>query len=115
MAAGGEETVRKYYRTIDAGDYDQLSELLDPSFVQYRPDRTIDGRDAFVRFMREERPRTDTVHELDAVFVYTDGDGPATIAAEGSLLAHGEILFSFVDVHRLAATGQITSLRTYTR
>lgn len=115
MAAGGEETVRGYYDTIDAGDYDRLSALLDPSFVHHRPDRTIDGRDAFIRFMREERPRTDTVHELDAVFVHTEGDRPATMAVEGSLLAHGEMLFSFVDVHRLAATGQIASLRTYTQ
>ena len=119
-----------YYGAIDAGDYDRLRTLLAPDFVQHRPDRTFDDRESFVRFMREERPRTDTEHVVDAVGVGGEtteasrnggemsetprhGDAVA-VFVEGRLRgADGTDLFGFVDVHRVSDAG-IESLTTYT-
>lgn len=109
-----------YYEAIDADDYDRLRALLAPDFVQHRPDRTLDGPESFVRFMREERPRTDTEHVVDAVGVggeaavaSRDGDVSA-VFVEGRLrAADGTDLFGFVDVHRVSDAG-IESLTTYT-
>ncbi|WP_338740327.1 nuclear transport factor 2 family protein [Haloplanus salilacus] len=111
--AGGdvtaEGTVRAFYAAIDDGEYDRLRDRLGPEFVHRRPDRTLEGRERFVRFMREERPRTDTEHVLDSVCV---GEGEAF--ARGRLRAvGGDELFGFVDVHRIEGD-RIASLATYT-
>ncbi|GAB7009013.1 nuclear transport factor 2 family protein [Halorubrum trueperi] len=99
---------RAYYAALDAGDYDRLADLLDPEFVQRRPDRTFEGRDRFVAFMRDERPMTDTTHAVDAV--YPEGPG---VAVRGRLLdADGEELFAFVDVFDVA-DGRLAALETY--
>ncbi|GAB6860699.1 nuclear transport factor 2 family protein [Haloplanus litoreus] len=104
------DAVLGYYDAIDAGDDDRLYGLLASGFVQHRPDRTLDGRDRFVRFMREERPRTDTEHVLEEVVVGDDD----TVFARGRLrAADGDDLFGFVDVFRVA-DGRIESLTTYT-
>lgn len=101
---------RRYYDALDAGAYDDLETLLAPSFVQRRPDRTFEGRDAFVRFMRDERPMTDTTHELDDVFGTDD-----RVAARGRLLdGDGDHLFEFAD-HFLLEGCRIARLETYTR
>lgn len=103
------ETARCYYRAIDDGEYDTLGEILASTFVQKRPNRIITGSDRFVRFMRENRPTTDTSHAVDAL--YGDGD---EIAVRGRLLAGEEQLFEFVDVFAFE-DGEIALLRTYTR
>lgn len=101
---------RAYYDALDSGEYDRLADLLAPDFSQSRPDRTFDGRDRFVRFMREERPQTDTSHPIDAV--YERGDG---VALEGRLLASdGSQITAFVDVFSFE-DGRIAAIRTYTR
>ncbi|WP_232686652.1 nuclear transport factor 2 family protein [Halobacterium zhouii] len=82
-----------YYDAIDDGDYDALADLLAADFVQVRPDMTHEGREAFVSFMREERPRKDTRHVVDAMY-----DGAEGVAARGRLVAPEGPLFSFVDV-----------------
>ncbi len=106
------ETTRAYYRALDAHDYDDLAELLDSDFIHYRPDRTIESCERFVRFMREERPMTDTTHEIRSVFRAVEGEA---VAARGRLLdADGEALFEFVDVHEFA-DGAIAAIHTYTR
>ncbi|WP_348607170.1 nuclear transport factor 2 family protein [Halobaculum rarum] len=138
-----EATARAYYSAIDAADYDALADLLAPKFVHERPDRTLSGREAFVRFMREERPRTDTEHRIGAVYAESgagddipgeglddagggDPDGDAAgdavvdeVAVRGRLLGDdGEELFGFVDVFRFASDGNadaaIDHLTTYT-
>ena len=115
-----EATARAYYDAIDAGEYDALAALLATEFVHDRPDRTLSGRESFVRFMREERPRTDTDHVVDAVYGRSsdgrDGDAgdeaaadddaagraDAELAVRGRLCgADGETLFGFVDVFRV--------------
>jgi ketosteroid isomerase-like protein len=106
-----EATVRAFYAALDAGDYDALESLLAPAFVQSRPDRSFEGRAAFVSFMRDDRPMTDTTHELRTVFA--EGDA---VAVRGRLLdAAGEPLFSFVDVHELGNDGRIERLDTFTQ
>ncbi|MDS0220324.1 nuclear transport factor 2 family protein [Haloarcula sp. S1AR25-5A] len=116
---------RAYYDAIDGGDYDQLTSLLAPSFVHDRPDRTIEGRERFVRFMREERPQTDTTHPLDGLYCPQDnggaesagGDGTETaeVVARGRLLdADGERIVGFVDVFTFAGD-DIERIETYTR
>jgi ketosteroid isomerase-like protein len=114
--AGDDPTApaRAYYRAIDDGDYAALRELLADGFVQYREDRTLDGADAFVRFMREDRPETDTTHAVERIYRATDeGDG-ARVAVEGRLeRAGGEPWFRFVDAF-LVRNGQLCELRTYT-
>ncbi len=102
--------VRAFYATLDEHRYDDLAGLLAPEFTHYRPDRTFEGRTAFVSFMRDERPMTDTTHEIEAVFT---NDGGA--AVQGQLLdAEGESLFRFADVHTIS-DGRIESVRTYTQ
>jgi ketosteroid isomerase-like protein len=93
------ERVRAYYRALDEGEYDLLASLLHPEFVHDRPDMTLDGRDRFVAFMRDERPMTDTTHPLAAVYEQTDG---TQLAARGRLVAaDGTELTRFVDVFTL--------------
>jgi ketosteroid isomerase-like protein len=99
----------RYYETIDAGEYDELRALLAPSFTHYRPDQTIEDRDAFVAFMREERPDPETTHELAAVYEGDDG-----VAVRGRLLrADGSKWFGFVDAF-VVADGELRECRTYT-
>ena len=105
----GPSLARAYYRHIDEGTYDALGDLLAESFRHVRPDRTIEGRDAFVRFMREGRPVTDTTHLVEALYV---GDG--NVAVEGRLVRpDGRELFRFVDVFRFDGE-RIEGIRTYT-
>ena len=101
---------RAYYDALDAGEYDRLASLLDPDFVQRRPDRTFEGRDRFVAFMRDERPNTDTTHVVERV--YPAGPG---VAVRGRLLdADGEALFAFVDVFDVGTeNGTLAALETY--
>jgi ketosteroid isomerase-like protein len=91
-----EACVRAYYRALDEDEYDLLATLLCPEFVHDRPDMTIEGRDRFVTFMREERPMTETRHPLDAVYGQTGG---TELAARGRLVASdGRELTAFVDI-----------------
>lgn len=103
---------RSYYEAIDGDDYDLLADVLTESFVHDRPDRTIEGRARFVRFMREERPQTDTTHPLDAVYADETGD---EVAVRGRLLgADGGEMVAFVDVFSFG-DGAIARIRTYTQ
>ncbi|MDL5362331.1 nuclear transport factor 2 family protein [Halalkalicoccus sp. NIPERK01] len=104
------DAVREYYRTIDSHAYDDLAELLAPDFIHYRPDRTIEGREAFVAFMREKRPMKDTTHEITAVY---EADGG--VAVRGRLLdGDGEGLFDFIDCFEFE-DGDVAAVHTYTR
>ena len=110
---------RAYYRALDGGDYDLLGALLAPGFVHERPDMTLEGRERFVRFMREERPSTDTTHPVDGVYRRGGhggpaGDSPTEVAVRGRLLAaDGSELTGFVDVFTFE-DGSMARLRTYT-
>ena len=121
-------TVRDYYHALDEDDYDLLAGVLAPEFVHERPDRTIEGRERFVRFMREDRPMKDTSHPLDAVYERTEGgeggesgaddgrggDEPVEVAARGRLLKpDGDRLVSFLDVFTFDGDA-VEKLRTYT-
>lgn len=118
--SGGDErhgsavsVARNYYRALDAGDYEGLTSLLSPDFVHERPDMSLDGRDRFVAFMRDERPRTDTTHPIDGIYLAPHNDGPTTeVVVRGRLLgADGERIVRFVDVHRIdgATIGHLTT------
>ncbi|MFB6146358.1 MAG: nuclear transport factor 2 family protein [Halobacteriaceae archaeon] len=110
------DTVRTYYAAIDGGDYDRLDDLLVPDFVQHRPDRTFVGREAFVNFMRDERPRTETEHAVDALYRRTSGEGGegVGVVARGRVLADdGAELFAFADAFEVV-DGRLRSLHTYT-
>ena len=120
-----EEAVRRYYRTIDDGDYESLAALLHAEFTHYRPDRTLSGRETFVEFMTEDRPRTDTVHAVEAVYLDADvvGTGASDdaddrtdeeVAVRGRLCGEdGDVLFGFVDVFGFRGEA-VRELRTYT-
>lgn len=104
------DPVREYYRAIDDGDYDALADILAAGFVHERPDRTIEGRERFVRFMREDRPETDTTHEVDGIYT-----GAGGVAVQGRLLRRdGTESFAFVDVF-VVTDGALARLRTFTR
>ena len=111
------DPVERYYEAVDAMDADTLAAVLAPEFRHDRPDRTIEGRDRFVEFMMDERPRTDTVHAVDTLFLpeaAADARG-REVAAHGRLFADdGEELFAFVDLFTVA-DGEIVDLRTFTR
>lgn len=110
-ASGPEALARDYYRALDTHEYGHLADLLAPGFVHERPDLTLEGRERFVRFMREERPQTDTRHPVDAVYVGTEG---TEVAVRGRLLdAGGEPITGFVDVFEVE-NGALARLRTYT-
>mgnify|MGYP000536638735 CR=1 FL=1 len=102
-------TARAYYRALDERDYDLLADVLAESFVHDRPDRTIEGRERFVRFMREQRPQTDTTHPIATVYTADSG-----VVVEGRLLdSAGEEITRFVDVFRFDEE-RIGGIRTYT-
>lgn len=99
---------RAYYESLDKGAYDRLADVLAPTFVHCRPDRTIKGRDSFVRFMREERPDPNTEHVVEQV--YTRGDG---VAVRGKLLREdGSRWFSFIDVFEFDGN-RVATLKTF--
>lgn len=105
-----DELAREYYRAIDDHDYDALDDVLAPEFTHDRPDRTIDGRETFVRFMREDRPETDTTHEIKELFQNEQG-----VAVRGTLTReNGEEWFEFVDVFTVE-NAMLVSLKTYSR
>lgn len=104
--------VRAYYSALDEHDYSALSDLLDPAFVHDRPDQTLEGREAFVSFMRDDRPNKETSHELDAMY---ENEDRTELVVRGHLLdTDGERLFEFVDIHRVE-DGVVTELRTFAR
>jgi len=118
--ADARAAVRGYYRALDAGEYDDLAALLTPECVHDRPDRTFEGRERFVRFMRAERPMTDTTHEIAAVYARVDADPVSAGMASGELAARGRLLAAdgteitgFVDVFGVA-DGRIDRITTYT-
>ena len=106
------DAVIGYYEALDASAYDDLAALLEPGFAHHRPDRTLEGRDRFVAFMREERPMTDTTHDLVGLF---EGVDDGCVAARGRLLdAEDRPVFGFVDVHEVEGAS-IATIHTYTR
>jgi ketosteroid isomerase-like protein len=108
--------VREYYRAIDDHDYGAFADLLAPKVVHRRPDRTIEGRETLVAFMRDERPDAETGHEVTRVFEdATPDDGDAAVAVRGRLRdAAGEQLFEFVDVFSVE-NERIAEIETFTR
>jgi len=117
------DQARAYYRALDEGDYDLLAALLARDFAHDRPDRTLEGRERCVRFMREERPQTDTTHAIDAVFEgggkphgASSGRRPdGAVVVRGRLLdAGGDLIVRFVDVFEFADE-RIARIETYTR
>ena len=110
-----EATAREYYRALDEDDYETLTDLLAPEFVHYRPDRTIEGRDRFVTFMRDERPMKATSHPLDAVYATDPERDESEVAVRGRLLdPDGEPVVSFVDVFSFEGEN-IETIHTYTQ
>ena len=104
------DLARAYYAAIDQHDYDTLASLLATDFTQHRSDRTLSGADRFVQFMREERPMTDTTHEIEGIY-----DGPGGVAVHGRLVSgDGDDLFTFVDVFDADADRErLLELRTF--
>ena len=108
----GETTARGYYEAIDGGDYETFANLLAPEVVHRRPDRSVEGRETLVEFMRDGRPNKETAHEIDRVY---PGGEDGDVAVEGRLLdADGAELFGFVDCFAFE-NGRIAEIRTYTR
>ena len=115
-----ETTALAYYDAIDAGDYEAFADLLAPGVVHDRPDRTIEGRETLVEFMRDGRPNKGTSHEIRGVFEETEsnehgdeGDGNGVVV-EGRLFdSNGDEMFGFVDVFAFDE-GRIAEIRTYT-
>jgi ketosteroid isomerase-like protein len=110
------ETAQSFYAAIDEERYDDLADLLAVEFVHQRPDRTFEGREPFVEFMRDDRPQTDTIHELDGIYVVENEDDPGRgdeVAVRGRLVDADDRLFGFVDVHTVE-NGSIARVRTYT-
>lgn len=114
------DAVRAYYDALDAGDYRTLQTLLSVDFVQHRPDRSFEGRTAFVTFMREARPVHETTHEIATVFETAANDDTGdrdskTVAVRGCVVDEDDtVLVNFVDVF-VVEGDQIVEVRTYTR
>ncbi|MFW5973914.1 MAG: nuclear transport factor 2 family protein [Natrialbaceae archaeon] len=100
--------VAEYYRCLDDDEYETLRSILHPEFVQQRPDRRFDGREAFVEFMQTERPQTDTTHRVDTLL-----KSAGSLAAYGRLFdSEGSELFEFIDVFQFEE-GWIQAVDTY--
>lgn len=100
---------RGHYEDLDAGDYPGLRDRLTPDFQHVRGDQTLAGRDRFIRFMRDDRPETDTTHEIETVYGNDD-----EIAVRGRLRrSDGSVWFGFVDVFSLDGD-RFAELVTYT-
>jgi predicted SnoaL-like aldol condensation-catalyzing enzyme len=100
--------VDEYYRCLDDDEYETLRSILHPEFVQHRPDRRFDGREAFVEFMQTGRPNTDTTHRIDTLLESAEG-----LAASGRLFdSAGSELFAFIDVFRFEE-GRIRAVETF--
>lgn len=105
------DAVRAYYTALDEHEYERFEEILAPEFVHDRPDRTLDGREAFVSFMRDDRPKKDTTHRIEELYENDAGD---EVAVRGHLLdSDGSELFEFLDRH-VFEDDRIVELRTYT-
>lgn len=105
------DLVSAYYESLDTQTYDRLETLLHPEFVHERPDMTLSGRDEFIRFMRDDRPNTDTSHPIDALY---PADNSAEIAVRGRLLSADDALITgFVDIFSFDAE-RIERIRTFT-
>lgn len=102
-----EQLSRAHYECLDSGDYERLESILTATFVHERPDMTLSGREEFVTFMREQRPRTDTTHRIETVYLSDDGT-----AVEGRLVADSETLTGFVDLFEFD-DGRIDRIDTY--
>ena len=114
-----DDPVATYYRALDEHDYETLRSALSPSFVQQRPDRSFEGRESFVRFMRDGRPSPETSHELQGRFQREaapgeNDDTEQTVVVRGRVCEDGEPLLRFVDVFTLSE-GRIERIETYTR
>ncbi|AFZ72381.1 nuclear transport factor 2 family protein [Natronobacterium gregoryi] len=103
--------VRQYYDALDENDYAALESVLAPAFVQRRPDRTFENREAFVQFMREKRPNTDTNHDLESIVVDADRE---RVAVRGRVVDGDTLLFEFADFFELE-DGRLVRLETYSR
>ncbi|WP_247002603.1 nuclear transport factor 2 family protein [Halosolutus gelatinilyticus] len=111
MTADARALVRRYYDALDDQEYEALEAVLAPAFVQRRPDRSFENRDAFIRFMREGRPNPDTRHEITAI-----------VADEGRAAACGRVvdtaadrsLFEFADFFDIEGD-RIVRIETYSR
>jgi ketosteroid isomerase-like protein len=102
---------RAYYRALDEDDYDLLADLLAPQFVHERPDMTLEGRERFVEFMRDERPASDTTHPVEGVYEQVDGED---LIVSGRLLdADGEAITAFADKFTFEGE-KIAKVRTFT-
>ena len=101
--------VRRYYEALDEHSYDDLESILAHEFRQRRPDRTFESREAFVRFMRKDRPNPNTSHELEAVIAQDE-----RVAARGRVLDDGRVLFEYADFFRIEGD-RIVALETYSR
>ncbi|WP_410766459.1 nuclear transport factor 2 family protein [Haloferax sp. DFSO60] len=105
------DLARRYYDAIDDKRYDDLRDVLAPEFVQYRGDMTLDGRDEFVSFMRDDRPNKETSHVLDEIEAESDDK----VVVEGRLLdSTGETMFGFLDRFQVRG-GRLTELKTVAR
>ncbi len=106
------EAARAYYRALDGDDYGLLADLLASGFRHVRPDRTIEGRERFVRFMRDERPMRDTSHPVDGVYRQHAGE---EVVVRGRLLdPDGDLIVRFVDVFSFDGD-DIAEIRTYSQ
>lgn len=111
-----EETVHEYYDAIDEKRFDELGDVLASDVVHYRPGGTLEGREEFVEFMRNERPMEETTHKVDGF--YGTGpkvaDGTEAVAA-GRVVSEDddETLFDFLDLFVFEGD-RINKIRTYT-
>jgi len=110
------ETAHEYYEAIDGKRFDELGDMLDSEVVHYRPGGTLEGRQEFVEFMRDERPTKKTTHKVDGFY----GTGPKVAdgreaVATGRVVSDedGETLFDFLDIFVFEGD-KIKEIRTYT-
>ena len=110
------DVIQAYYRNLDAKEFETLESLLADEFTQHRPDRTFKNPDQFLEFMRDERPHTDTTHNISNYFSpIIPHSADNTIAVRGTLCSeNGERMLEFIDVVSFNSDMKIDRIETYT-
>lgn len=107
-----EQTARRYYELVDAGEYEALAALFAPDVVYERPGQAnLEGRDALRRFYEEERPLSEGSHEVHTVVA--DGDRVAVRGSFSGLQDGDRVEFGFADFHEFE-DGLIARRYTFT-
>ncbi|MDE1918385.1 MAG: nuclear transport factor 2 family protein [Sphingomonadales bacterium] len=106
------DTIREYYRRIDADDLDWVLSIFAEDAVYDRADATYRGIDAVSEFFRVTR-RISGIHEIDRVWSVDPWTVVATGQFAGTGVAGDVRAVRFVDIWHFDAGTHVDRRQTY--